>query len=69
MKLFEDRSYVVMVRSFRDYAGNSILDCLQAFYSIWKSRVDDGRLPRCRFFGFDTTRRWDEWGGFPLPSS
>ena len=30
---------------------------------------DDGSLPEGRFMGFYATRGWDEWGGFPLPSS
>jgi len=30
---------------------------------------DDGSLSEGRFIGFYATRGWDEWGGFPLPSS
>ena len=30
---------------------------------------DDGSLPVGRFIGFYATWGWDEWGGFPLPSS
>jgi len=31
---------------------------------------DDGSaLPEGRFFGFYATWKWDEWDGFPLPSS
>jgi len=29
----------------------------------------DGSLPKGRFIGFYVTWGWDEWGGFPLPSS
>ena len=30
---------------------------------------DDGSLPEDRLIGFYATWGWDEWGGFPLPSS
>jgi len=30
---------------------------------------DDGSLPEGRSIGFYATWGWDEWGGFPLPSS
>jgi len=30
---------------------------------------DDGSLPEGLFIGFYATLGWDEWDGFPLPSS
>jgi len=41
---------------------------LYSHYLVIKDDEDDS-LPEGRFIGFYATWEWDEWGGFPLPSS